>query len=82
MTGEKTSDEMPAVLRAARAYAQLSQDEVAEALGVSSGTVSAWERGRTTVPTIARPGVLQGLRKMTGLDDDFFDQFQLTKEEK
>lgn len=52
---------MAACIRAARAYIRADQDEVGRRLGVSGATVSAWERGKTRVPTIARPGVIEGL---------------------
>ena len=34
-------------LRASRLLADLEQDEIAERIGVSRGTVSNWERGRS-----------------------------------
>lgn len=52
---------MAALIRAARAYIRADQEAVGRRLGVSGATVSAWERGKTRVPTIARPGVVEGL---------------------
>ena len=63
---------MAALLRAARAYLRADQEDVARRLGVSSGTVSAWERGKTRVSTVARPGVIQGLVDL-GAPSRFFD---------
>lgn len=62
---------MAALIRAARAYAGVGQDQVAKRLGVSRPTVSAWERGETRIPTVARPGVIAGLIDL-GAPADFF----------
>ena len=64
---------MPAIIRAARAWADVDQRRVADRLGVSVATVSAWERGKTPVPTIARPGVIEGLSDLSGLPREFFE---------
>jgi len=42
------SPQLPERLRAARAAAQLSQEKVAEKIGVTAQTVASWEQGRTT----------------------------------
>ena len=63
---------MAASMRAARAYAGVGQQEVAEFLGVSRETVSAWERGKTPVPVIARPGVIEGLVELSGIPREVF----------
>ena len=44
MTKDGKDDEMPRLLRAARAYAGVSQEELAERLGVSLATVVAIAR--------------------------------------
>lgn len=61
-------------MRAVRAYARMDQTELAERLGVSSATVSAWERGKTRIPTIARPGVIEALVEVSGWDKAFFTE--------
>ena len=58
---ETEREQFAASLRAARAYAGIGQAQVADRLGVSRSTVSAWERGYTDVPEIARLGVIEGL---------------------
>ena len=58
---ETNRDDFADRLRAARAYAGIGQAQVADRLGVSRSTVSAWERGRTSVPPVARVGVIEGL---------------------
>lgn len=63
---------MPAILRAGRAYARVDQKTLADRLGVSARTVSAWECGSTSVPKVARPGVIQGLVDL-GVPRSFFD---------
>ena len=66
-----TRDDLAPLLRAARAYAGVGQQEVAERLGVSRQTVSVWERGATPVPPVARAGVIQGLLDL-GAPESFF----------
>jgi transcriptional regulator with XRE-family HTH domain len=66
-------EDFAALLRAARAFTGLGQAEVADRLGVSRATVSAWERGYTPVPSIARVGVVQGLIDL-GADPRFFSE--------
>ena len=66
MTRDGKDDEMPRLLKAARAYAGVSQEELAERIGVSLATVSAWERGKTRVPKVARAGVVEGLIDLGG----------------
>lgn len=68
---------MPALIRAARAYARVDQKAVAERLGVSPRTVSAWECGKTAVPTVARPGVIEGLVDL-GAPASLFDRRETT----
>jgi len=63
---------MAALIRAARAYADVGQDEVARRLGVSRPTVSAWERGQHPIPQVARAGVIEGLIDL-GAPASFFD---------
>lgn len=63
---------MAASIRAARAYAGVGQQEVADHLGISRETVSAWERGKTRVPRIARPGVIEGLVELSGIPREVF----------
>jgi len=63
---------MAALIRAARAYAGVGQDRVAERLGVSRPTVSAWERGANPIPPVARAGVIEGLIDL-GAPPSFFD---------
>ena len=59
--GTDRREDFAAQMRAARAYLRISQAQVADRLGVSRQTVSAWERGRSPVPLIARSGVIEGL---------------------
>lgn len=73
MTGKENTDTMAAAIRAARAYAGVGQREVAEHLGISKETVSAWERGKTRVPQIARRGVMEGLVELSGIPREVFD---------
>ena len=65
-------EDLAARMRFARAYAGLGQAAVAERLGVSRATVSAWERGYTPIPTIARVGIVEGLADVSGLPESFF----------
>lgn len=64
-------EDFAARIRAARAYVGLGQHEVAEYLGVSRATISAWERGYSPVPAIARLGIVEGLIDL-GADPGFF----------
>lgn len=66
-------EDFAARIRAARAYTGLGQAEVADRLGVSRATVSAWERGFSSVPSIARVGVVEGLIDL-GADPRFFSE--------
>lgn len=66
-------------MRAARAYASLDQEHVADRLGVSRATVSAWERGKTRIPVIARPGLIDGLTDLSGLPRSFFTEREVVK---
>lgn len=81
MTGTDPTNELARRIRAARAYAALGQEDVADSLGVSRATVSAWERGVNPIPPIARPGVIEGLLRITGLDREFFDGCEPIREE-
>ncbi len=62
MAGSLESGELGERLRTARRSAELTQQELAEALGVESITVSRWERGVTT-PSLWR---LQRVAELTG----------------
>lgn len=84
MTGTHESDgiseeHLVGAMRAARAYASLDQEDVAARLGVSRATVSSWERGQTRIPTIARPGLIDGLTELSGLPRSFFTEMEMVK---
>jgi DNA-binding XRE family transcriptional regulator len=72
MNEMRRGDTMAASIRAARAYAGVGQKEVADHLGVSRETISAWERGKTPVPRIARRGVIEGLVELSGISREVF----------
>ena len=74
MNEHRQEDDFGDKIRAARAYARVDQEEAAKVIGVSSGTISAWERGKTRVPTVARAGVIEGLVKLTGWRRSFFTE--------
>jgi transcriptional regulator with XRE-family HTH domain len=74
MNAKGMGDDLAGRMRAVRAYARIDQEALAERLGVSSGTVSAWERGKTRIPTIARPGVVEALVEVSGWDRAFFTE--------
>lgn len=62
---------MPKItIRAARVNAGLTQDQMAERLGVSLTTLNAWERGRKSI----RPAYLYAICQITGFEpgDIFF----------
>ena len=72
MNARGNGDTLARRIRAARAYAGVDQKAVANRLGVSAATVSAWERG-ANVPQISRPGLIEGLVDLSGLPRSFFE---------
>lgn len=69
----ENGDTIAASVRAARAYAGLSQREVAEILGVSRSTISAWERGETEIfPPTRLVEVIERLADLSGIPRSVF----------
>lgn len=68
---------MPKItIRAARVNAGLTQDQMAERLGVSLTTLNAWERGRKSI----RPAYLYAICQITGFEPgDIFFPEEVTK---
>lgn len=58
-------------IRAARAYGQLSQVEMARKLGVSTATLIRYEKGQHEVPDLSRMGIATKVIELTGIDSDF-----------
>jgi DNA-binding XRE family transcriptional regulator len=71
---EISREDFAPLIRAARAYAGIGQAEVADRLGVSRATISAWEREYTPVPMIARRGVIEGLIRLGASPSLFSDE--------
>ena len=71
MRENEREGDLAALIRAGRAYAGVGQEEVAKRLGVSRPTVSAWERGASPIPPVARAGVIEGLVDL-GAPPSFF----------
>jgi transcriptional regulator with XRE-family HTH domain len=65
--------ELPRRVRAARAYAGLSVDELANRLGVGSKTIKRIEAGARLV----RPYELWGIAEICGVSRDFFSKEEL-----
>ena len=68
---------MPKItIRAARINSGLTQEAMADRLGVSLATVNAWERGRKSI----RPAYLYAICQITGFEpDDIFFPEEVTK---
>lgn len=76
MTGrEKTTpmDTLPARLRAARAVAELSLDELAGQVGIERHRLGRWERGIDPIPPLMEPGVVAAIAEATGFPEAFFN---------
>ncbi len=58
-------------IRAARAYGQLSQVEMARKLGVSTATLIRYEKGQHEVPDLSRMGIATKVVELTGIESDF-----------
>lgn len=56
-------------IRAARAYGQMSQTEMARKLGISSATLIRYEKGKVEVPSLARKELTQRVIDLTGMDE-------------
>ncbi len=69
--------DMPARLRAARAYADISQKDMATKLGVDRATIRNWEQGRTTPKGHALRGLLEDYIQHTGIDRAWFETKKL-----
>jgi len=63
------SDDIPATLRAIRSKLDLTQEQLAERLGVSFATVNRWEGGSNTPQKAARE-VITALAQEAGIDAD------------
>ena len=59
-------------IRAARAYADVSQEDLADALGVRRGTLGNWETGDVELRGAKLKGALVVLEEETGIDADWF----------
>lgn len=64
--------DLPARLRAARAYAGISQGEMADQLGVSRTSIYYWERGDLPRAHALR-GVIESYVDVTGIDRRWFE---------
>lgn len=57
------------LLRAIRAKLKLSQEQLANQLGVSFGRINSWESGLSS-PHIAARGAIEALAREAGLETD------------
>ena len=76
MTGRETNtpiDSLPKRLRAARAVAEMSLDELAQEVGVERHRLGRWERGVDPVPPLVEAGLIAAVAKATGFPQAFFD---------
>ena len=58
-------------IRAGRAYARLTQAELAERLGIGPRVLGRWENGQVP-PLVEQYGIAAVLAKETGIDEDWF----------
>jgi transcriptional regulator with XRE-family HTH domain len=65
MEGVAMKGELGRRIKAARAYAELSQIEMARKLGVSSGTLIRWEKGQREIEPLTRMGVALQVAELT-----------------
>ncbi|MGH7786231.1 MAG: helix-turn-helix domain-containing protein [Candidatus Binatia bacterium] len=56
------ADPLSAVIRGMRQQLHLTQEELAQALGITVGTVSRWEKGRFRPSRLARALILEYAR--------------------
>lgn len=68
----ETEDELTKRLRAARAYASLSRDEIASALGISGSTYDRIETGARDIRPAERAGFIDTVAELAGLPPWFF----------
>lgn len=66
-------DTLPKRLRAARAVAGLSLNDLAEQVGVDRHRLSRWERAVDPIPSLVEPGLIAAVSKATGFPAEFFD---------
>jgi transcriptional regulator with XRE-family HTH domain len=58
-------------IRAGRAYARLTQAELAERLGIGTKVLARWENGKVP-PLVEQYGIAALLAKETGIDEEWF----------
>lgn len=58
-------------IRAARCYGRLSHIELARRLGLSVGSLIAYEKGRSPVPEPIQADLAARVVEITGIDEDF-----------
>ncbi len=66
-------------IRAARAYADLSRDQVAEAVGLDPGTIGRYERGEWK--RSPNKAILDGIARATGIPQHYLDAGFLAPED-
>lgn len=59
-------------LRAARAVAELSLDDLASSVGTNRQRLSRWERGLDPIPPLMEAGLISAVADATGFNEDFF----------
>lgn len=65
---------LPERMRAARAVAEMSLDELAGEIGTTRQRLSKWERGLDPIPSLLEPGVLAAISKATGVPKGWFTE--------
>ncbi len=65
--GGENLERLQISLAAARVNAEMTQDEVADAMNISKNTVVNWEKGRTEI----KPHELAYLSKMYNMPEEF-----------
>jgi transcriptional regulator with XRE-family HTH domain len=70
--GVAVKGELGRRIRSARAYAELSQIEMARKLGVSSATLIRWEKVQREIEPLTRMGVALQVTELTKYPDEAF----------
>lgn len=65
---------LPERMRAARAVAEMSLDDLAAEIGTTRQRLSRWERGIDQIPPLLEPGVTAAISKATGLPHNWFTE--------
>lgn len=72
-------DSLPKRLRAARAVAGLSLNDLAAQVGVDRHRLSRWERSVDPIPPLVEPGLIAAVSDATGFPAEFFTDGKETR---